>query len=314
MAAIESVVREFDRAEFWSLVAVGSVAAALCLVVSTGAFRRFRLLHDLPRSRIRSAAQGYVELSGTARMMPGEPLIAPLSGKPCAWYRFTVEQRGRDPDDERVFAAWSGIESGSSDGIFHLDDGTDRCIVDPDGAEVIPSVSLRWRGRYARPRSCPRRSGNFATLFSRGPYRYSEDRIEDGARIGAVGSFRSIGGSLPSATSHEVAHLLAEWKRDRAGLLQRFDRDGDGQIGMLEWDAAQVAAERAVSEADLHRDHGAVHVLSRPADDRPYLVFAQPPEDFYRRHLQLALLTGGLFVAMSAAVSWLLSVRLALPR
>lgn len=314
MAALESVVGRFDRVEFWSLVAVAALAAALCLVLSTGAFRRFRLLHDLPRSRIRSAAQGYIELSGTARMMPGEPLIAPLSGRPCAWYRFTVEQRGRDPDDERVFAAWSGIESGRSDGIFHLDDGTERCIVDPDGAEVIPSVSLRWRGRYARPRSYPRRPGKFGALFSRGPYRYSEDRIEDGDRIGAVGSFRSIGGSLPSATSHEVAHLLAVWKRDRTALLRRFDRNGDGQIDMLEWEAAQSAAERAVSESEMHRDHGAVHVLSRPLDGRPYLVFAQPTEDFYRRHLQLALLTGGLFVAMATAVTWLLSMRLALPR
>jgi multidrug resistance efflux pump len=42
-------------------------------------WRWARLIEDTPTSQVRSAAQGLVELVGTARGMPGAPVIAPLS-------------------------------------------------------------------------------------------------------------------------------------------------------------------------------------------------------------------------------------------
>ena len=49
---------------------------------------RKRLIEDTPTSRIRSAPQGFVELAGVAGVFEGEPIIAPLTQRPCCWYRY----------------------------------------------------------------------------------------------------------------------------------------------------------------------------------------------------------------------------------
>ena len=62
---------------FWLLWLVAAVAG--------GAWFAFRWLHiarmieDTPTSRIRSAAQGYVELAGRCRALGSTPNLAPLT-------------------------------------------------------------------------------------------------------------------------------------------------------------------------------------------------------------------------------------------
>ncbi|HEY1992361.1 MAG TPA: hypothetical protein VGH71_07845, partial [Gammaproteobacteria bacterium] len=57
--------------------------------------RRLRIIAETPKSLIRSAAQGYVELQGIARLMPGPPIVAPLTGKRCVWWSYRIERRSR---------------------------------------------------------------------------------------------------------------------------------------------------------------------------------------------------------------------------
>jgi hypothetical protein len=38
-------------------------------------------------SRVRSAAQGYVELDGVGMLPPGSTNRSPLTGTPCTWFR-----------------------------------------------------------------------------------------------------------------------------------------------------------------------------------------------------------------------------------
>ena len=119
------------------------MAALFTLASLLGLFRslmRMRLIADTPVSLIRSAPQGYVELQGITRMMEGQPIISPLSGERCVWYRYTVEEK-TDSKNE-----WKTIERKQSTAIFHLDDGTGRCIVDPEGAEVVAATTRHWRG------------------------------------------------------------------------------------------------------------------------------------------------------------------------
>ena len=51
-----------------------------------------RLIEDTPAAKIRSAPQGYVEIEGIGRMMDGPPIIAKVSGLPCVWYRYKIEE------------------------------------------------------------------------------------------------------------------------------------------------------------------------------------------------------------------------------
>ena len=57
------------------------------------AYRRYRQIHDLPTSKVASAAQGYVELFGRSERLDGEPLASKISGLPCCWYRYYIERK-----------------------------------------------------------------------------------------------------------------------------------------------------------------------------------------------------------------------------
>jgi hypothetical protein len=70
-----------------------------------------RHLLDTPTSKIRSAAQGYVELYGVLEALPDMQLRGPLTGKPCLWWRFRIEEY-RSSGKKR---SWRVIESGASD-------------------------------------------------------------------------------------------------------------------------------------------------------------------------------------------------------
>jgi len=143
--------------------------------------RRRRLMEDMPTARIRSAAQGYVELIGQA-LPPDVPLRAPLTGSLCAWYRFRVERRKGEGGN----SGWEVEQQGVSDAQFWLDDGSGRCIVDPEGAEVRARDKRTWVG--AAPQFVPESPG--AALWSGdAEHRYTEELILPGD------------GSTPSASS-----------------------------------------------------------------------------------------------------------------
>ena len=84
-------------------------------------FRRSRVVADTPTSHVASAPQGYVELFGKARAQPGQSLSAPLSLRPCVWFRYLLEEkRGKN---------WQRVGAGMSSDTFLLDDEIGRAHV-----------------------------------------------------------------------------------------------------------------------------------------------------------------------------------------
>ena len=262
-----------------------------------------RLIEDTPTSRVRSAAQGYVELIGTGRRMAGAPVIAPLSKLPCTWWSFTVERRGRDSKGR---TKWQVVNRGVSDSLFYLEDDTGRCIVDPEGAEVLPKATDSWYGDTPLPVAGPPSHRGFRGFGS--DYRYRESRMHDGDPLYAIGWFRTESNVVPGAVDEEVAALLRQWKRDNSMLMQRFDTDGDGTLTLPEWERARIAAHQQVlAERRGHAAEPGIHVLQKPrGDDRPLLLAAGDAPKLARRYRLHAV--GGLvtFVAAAAALAWLL--------
>src|SRR4051812_30242105 len=74
----------------WALAAMTAVSFFAWMAN----YRRYRQVHDVPTSRIASAAQGYVELFGKSEPIPDSPVVAPLSAARCCWYRYSVKERG----------------------------------------------------------------------------------------------------------------------------------------------------------------------------------------------------------------------------
>jgi hypothetical protein len=292
-----------DPADYWLMLALLAALGAAGFVRGFRWWRWARLIEDTPTSRVRSAAQGYVELIGTGRRMPGAPVIAPLSRRPCTWWRYTVERRSRD---SRSRTRWSVVSRGVSDALFLLEDGTGQCIVDPEGAEVLPQATDTWYGSTPLPEAGPPVHRGFRGLG--GEFRYRESRMHDGDPLYAIGWFRTEGGVLPGAAGEDVAALLRDWKKDPAALLARFDADGDGILTLAEWEQARAAAhEQVMEQRRREAARPGVHVLARPtASGRPFLLAAGDAGQLARRYRWQS--AGGLALFLVAVVSlaWLL--------
>ena len=108
-----------------------------------------RLIEDTPAAKIRSAPQGYVEIVGIGRMMDGPPIIAKVSGLPCVWYRYKIEELASS-SNQRNQQQWKVIDKGESTETFWLADDTGRIVIDPEGAEVSPRYKDTWKSRSSR--------------------------------------------------------------------------------------------------------------------------------------------------------------------
>lgn len=254
---------------FWTAT-VGGGAFSLGLVTfGFVQLSRARSLEAVPTSRVRSAAQGYVELNGHARLLPGPEILSPLSLERCCWWQYRVEQRQAEDVLGRRQARWVTVDQGSSDDLFLLDDGTGACVIDPVGARVVTDVQRIWRGAQRRPDRIPKPGRHFGF----GEYRYTERLMPLGGWLYAIGEFRSQTAARYDDEMQDVSHLMAEWKRDRPQLLARFDANRDGQIDVAEWELARKAAFAEVRERQVERSvQPDLHVLGKPTDRRAFIL------------------------------------------
>ena len=266
--------------EVW--VACLALIALLSLFAWMSATRRRHMIIDTPTSRIVSAAQGYVELSGTGRP-PDPPLHSHLSSEPCLWYRWEI----------REGKTWGNMGSGESDVPFLLDDGSGSCVIDPEGAEILTRHKKSWMRENCR---------------------FTEWKLLIGDTIYALGEFKTIsGGSIELDSRQDLNELLAAWKKDRAWLLERFDLDRDGEIS--EEGLARQAARREVSK--MHRttrNDPDAHTLRCPRNSRHYLLSNIDPNRLARRYLLWAIFHLSAFLIALGAIPWVLQTKMLEPK
>ncbi|MBS0388633.1 MAG: hypothetical protein JSR15_09140 [Proteobacteria bacterium] len=288
-----------DDPRFWQ--AALAIAAPLCFYFGFRNWRLARLIDDTPLSRIRSAAQGYVELSGVALMGEGAPTVAPLTQLPCAWWLYRIEKRigeGRD-------ARWHTINRGASITPFQLQDGTGTCLVGPVGADVRPGQRDSWRGSAPWPTAL----GGGQRFFGpeSGDYRYTEHRIGEREQVSVIGEFRTLGGVAGPEPTVEVMRLLAEWKQDQPALLQRFDANHDGVLSQAEWERARAEARAQIERQPPRAGAPLQSVIVKPGDGRPFLIAAHDLAALARRsRIAAAALLLGFLAAVTALAVMLL--------
>jgi hypothetical protein len=304
-----------DRTEFCLLLIAVAGASAYAFWYAFKLWHENRVVCDTPTSRVRSAAQGYVELSGRGLLPPQTEIKGPLTSKPCTWWRYKIEERGSF-GRSRVGArsrAWHSIDSGTCETPFILDDGTGQCMVDPRGAEVFPLAKDVWYGATEWPEvHIPEGTGIVGKLadllLTGGRYRYTEYRLQPRETVFAVGAFESLGGVGVDDPEIATAQLLREWKQDQKSLVGRFDRNHDGKLDGDEWEQAREAARRQVQSSSAARVPAPrLHVLAKPADGRAFLLSAVNGDALARRLRRTAGVALAASIGGCVAVAWMLT-------
>lgn len=270
--------------------------------------KKARYLLDTPTSKVRSAAQGYVELYGVLK--EGEGLLsAPLSAEPCVWWSFAIDEQIETGKETK---RWQQVEKGSSGALLCLSDGTGECLIDPAGAHVIPMTKQVWYGSARHPRKDQLHSNVLQRLL-RGVkrYRYTEQRLHVNEPLYAIGDFVTRGGGHEAFDlSASQGALIREWKRDYAGLLRRFDRDRNGQLDQHEWQYVRDSAKTEALRLQRQRSsEPAQHYLRKPQESQPFILSSYGEDDIAKRFYWQAILAACLCIASSLGVAYIINTQ-----
>ena len=145
---IKSEVLAMEGSDYLVLFCVMFAFSVILAFISYHAFRRFRFIDGTATSKIRSAAQGLVELKGIGEWMQNDVILSPFSKQRCVWYHCTIEKRRRRQGKQD---SWTKISDQRSEHLFRLVDDTGECIIDPDDAHFLVLENGRQRPRDIDP-------------------------------------------------------------------------------------------------------------------------------------------------------------------
>ena len=293
--------------DFWIWCAFLGIAAGLSGYGIFHFIRRARLIEDTPTAKVRSAAQGYLELIGRGKYLGDTPLSAPLTDTPCTWYSYKIERKVHSGKHTR----WSTVESQVSVQPFLLVDDTGQCLINPAGAEVIPAVNHVWYGNSRRPVTSPKNPDGFFQISS-GGYRYTEQRLHADEFLYALGDFVTLNQYQGERNlERQVSATLKAWKKKPEALLQYFDTDKNGELDLPEWERVREKARQKVLHDRLHdAATPAVHTLGKPRDGRPFILSVQSQRNMSRKFRIKAAASLGAFVLSGPLAIWMTLLRL----
>lgn len=273
------------------------------------AFRRFRFVGGTATSKIRSAAQGHVELKGLGELMQNDTIHSPFSGSRCVWYHCSIDKkthRGKR-------TTWTNISDECSSHLFRLVDDTGECIIDPDHAHVIPELDLTWYGHRKDYRSRPPKKNNLISL-GLGSYRFRERLIRPATQLYVLGWFHTLyNDPSDDFIASQAEDLVKQWKLQPQRYLQAQDFDHNGRIQKSEWKAVHAAA-RKQALANINRQNSEHHVISRPADKRqPYILSALGEKQLVARKKLKAYSSVATAFALFGTLLIMFSIRAPLP-
>ena len=301
-------ITQMSGGDFWINTALFTAAALAGLWFARKNFHLSRLIDDMPTSRIRSASQGYVELVGIAHPSSA-PAISPLSSTTCLWWRYTIERYQKTGKSSH----WVTVEKGSSDTIFLVRDDTGDCQIFPKGADIHTSHRKMWRGHSRRPLSAPAGySSSLSVGGLLGNYRYSEFFLLEGDPLYCLGHFISDAtGQRTLSLDTLTGDILRHWKADYDQLLASYDRNGDGQLDMQEWQQVRRAAEQEARMQQAANGGGTLqHQLQKP-DSRglPFIIANEMQDKLTRKFRWKAVFSALLFLVSGSMTTWLLTAR-----
>jgi hypothetical protein len=200
------------------LIGVGvSVLAVVFVYYARKNGRRARLIDNAPAARAQDLTSGPAKMMGY--VVPLErPIHSPISGTPCVYYRFKVEERrssGRSSYWATVIDDIRCIDCGLED-----DTGTAEIALEEAEIELTQVLALN-SGMLNDPppdlKALLERRYNFSTegwVFNK-TLRYSEVLIEEGDRLFVVGHVETFRKGPPRFTKGGLLLLVSDKTEDQ---------------------------------------------------------------------------------------------------
>ncbi len=196
---------------------------------------------------------------------------AVLKGKVSLYQNEVV----RGPHRELPTMVWYRKYLYTSSAGFLLNDGKGICTVDPRDAEVItPRHHYGSQAYYA---------------------------IYPDETIYVLGQLETLS---KQRNEHErkalVTSKIVEWKRHPVRFLDYFDRNNDGAIDESEMTQVRNSAERTVDNSleEIYQAP-ASHVISRPTDDRPFIISSIHPDDLLTRYKRAMIFHFSIWIVLT---------------
>ena len=123
--------------EDFIMAAVFSLVGLIAIFLGFIKLRKFRLIKDTPRSKIRSLAMGIVEIHGSVGAFNEALITAPFSKSECVYYKYSIKEYRRKSSGKKGGSTytWETVSSGNRGVPFLAIDETGQVCVNPDGAE-----------------------------------------------------------------------------------------------------------------------------------------------------------------------------------
>jgi hypothetical protein len=186
---IQILIWSLSQPLFWA--AIGVTVGPYLFWRGFRLLQRKRLIMDVPRSTIRAAALGRVEVSG--RAVGPYVLVAPLSQTDCLYYRIAIENNPQGDLRDKIRELCAPL---------FLDDGTGTLMIYPIGAELLMRPSSE-RSEYEKLALA-------LTKFSEGSPEFAQEYcIKPGDMIFVLGTLQESPWTKkdPSVESGELSRI-----------------------------------------------------------------------------------------------------------
>ncbi|NQY26272.1 MAG: hypothetical protein HRT92_03745 [Piscirickettsiaceae bacterium] len=299
IASIEGLLLQIEPDEFWPAMVFCIVICPLSFYWMVRWYRNARKIENIPTAKIRSAAQGYIEIIGQSLLMDGPKIISPLTGKPCVWYHYKIEEKVRTYSSKRMSRShWKVIKEQTSEELFLLEDATGQCIIDPDHADVITTHKRIWHKRLENRR-------------------FTEELLLENELLYAIGLFKSVANIEQKKIKEHITELLKQWKRDPKQLLHKFDSNRDGNISQKEWDRVRKTAEWQVKQQQKQQKQQTkmeqLHVLmNSPHNDQAFILSNISEKKLIKKYKLKSLFALISFFSSGSIAIWAINTRLGL--
>ena len=253
---LAGIFLDYRSHHIYQLPMVFVLCALVAMLAWSFNFKRLLGMSEIPVATIASAAQGYVELFGTAKNLMSTR--SPIRGVECVWFRLWIYSRDTN-------YMWRLADYRISEQLFELQDDSGVCRIDPKGAEVFAAsrhIVVQHGHKYIED-----------VLFADKPV-YVLGDLDTGSQINTEAEIHK-----------DASKLITQLKQSKARLLQQFDLNRDGEIDMHEWEFARESAYAEARAKHAQRLEAEMHLIAKPANKRLFLISGISPHAL-RQHYQ----------------------------